>query len=59
MEDAAFIVNAVKFSVIWGGDPAAKRAHNCRENPLHPAQIFHAQLLQIFAVFYSVDLGEK
>jgi hypothetical protein len=59
MEDAAFIVSAEKFSVIWAGDPAAKRAHNCRENPLLAAQVFHAQLLQIFAVFYSVDLGEK
>jgi len=37
----------------------AKRTQNCRENPLLPAQIFHAQLLQIFAVFYFVDLGEK
>jgi hypothetical protein len=32
---------------------------NCRENPLLAAQILHAQLLQIFAVFYFVDLGEK
>ena len=37
----------------------ARRTQNCRENPLLAAQIFHAQLLQIFAVFYFVDPGEK
>jgi hypothetical protein len=37
----------------------AKRTQNCRENPLLAAQILHAQLLEIFAVFYFVDLGEK
>jgi hypothetical protein len=58
MEDAAFIVSVVKLIAIWG-DPAAKRTHKGRENPLLAARLFHAQLLKIRAVFYSAGLGEK
>src|SRR5882762_9241756 len=59
MEDVAFVGSMVKLSATWGGTPAAKRTQNCHENALVAAQIFHAQLFQIFAVFYFVDLGEK